>query len=111
MARPTKQQEELFALRNEMIRKLKQDGMSQVQIAFIMRLPEPTVSEVVRVLDDWQYRMVKCPVCSSENVHVGTAKFVDGKDDGKAWAGRGNAVKVTMNCEVGASRALRCSAA
>jgi len=44
---------------------------------------------------------VHCPVCGFDFVHFGTPSFHDGHDDGKAWRGRGDAIKLPMWCENG----------
>lgn len=45
--------------------------------------------------------MLVCPVCGDTYVHLEDAKNIDGKDDYKAWAGRGDAIKIPAWCEGG----------
>lgn len=50
---------------------------------------------------------IKCPVCRFEYVHFADAQNVDGEDSGKAWRGRGDAIKIPMYCESGHHWTLR----
>ncbi len=40
-----------------------------------------------------------CPSCEFEYIHFETPTYIDGNDDGQAWGGRGDAIKIPMWCE------------
>lgn len=56
--------------------------------------------------DKWGIHL-GCPICGESYVHIGKAQEIDGKDDYKAWQGRGDAVRIEMFCEMGHSWTVR----
>lgn len=48
-----------------------------------------------------------CPICNFNYVHFNEPKFIDGKDDYKAWQGRGQAIRIDFWCESGHKWTLR----
>lgn len=44
---------------------------------------------------------VRCPACGYDYVHLGPPYLVDGQDNYKAWAGRGDLIVIPMDCENG----------
>jgi hypothetical protein len=45
--------------------------------------------------------LIKCPICGFDYNHILKSKHIPGKDDYKAWEGRGDAVKVFIQGECG----------
>jgi len=45
---------------------------------------------------------LKCPICGFDYVHFdGEPRLDSGNDNGEAWAGRGDAVRIPLYCEEG----------
>jgi hypothetical protein len=42
---------------------------------------------------------IQCPICEDNYVHIDHPQYICGHDNGKAWAGRGDAVKIPCYCE------------
>lgn len=69
----------------------------------------PCVSSMKNIItnDPYGYAgygwLMNCPMCGNSYTHTGRVDQCDGQDDYKAWAGRGNAIKINMYCEQGCS--------
>ncbi len=54
--------------------------------------------EQAKVFD---YDSIPCPVCHDEHNHLGIPEKVLGYDSGEAWDGRGDMIRIPMECEQG----------
>lgn len=82
-------------------------------VEVIRPLPNPDLivtREMIDISDDSYNSFgasVCCPICGDSCVHLKSAALIPGEDSWKAWAGRGDAVKIRMNCESGHAWTLR----
>lgn len=58
-------------------------------------------------VDEWG-DMLACPICKDHYVHFEKPKYIFSRDEWRgAWDGRGNAIKIKLNCENGHEWVLR----
>lgn len=77
----------------------------------IFTIPIPSVisPQMLYICDFETYRlgeMICCPICNCDYVNFAKPKECNGEDNYKAWNGRGNAIKIYMQCESGCSWTL-----
>ena len=75
--------------------------------AFYITVPYTVPLANIIPEDGYSYGwLMRCPVCKDEYTHTGKVEECDGQDNYKAWAGRGDAIKINVWCERGCSWTL-----